>query len=156
MLISEFARVADLSPDTVRLYVKRGLLKPGTGRRGGSNPYQEFSGVDVARARLIRLARSLGFTLREIAVIAVEFESTGMSRERQIAVFEERLLILEQKAAEIDRMTTYLRAKVAWIKNGETGPEPEIEASGEPVANLIQKIAGGGAGHSRKIKVANR
>src|SRR5689334_21206759 len=64
MLISEFARAANLSPDTVRFYVKLGLLRPEAGRRGGSNPYLEFSRADLARARLVQLARSLGFTLR--------------------------------------------------------------------------------------------
>ena len=110
MLISEFAKVAKLPLDTVRLYVKRGLLKPTAGRLGGSNPYQEFSASDVARARLVRLARSLGYTLREIAVIANELESQGMSRERRVALFEQRLQLLEEKGAEIAEMATYLRA----------------------------------------------
>ena len=77
MLISEFARAADLSPDTVRFYVKRGLLQPEAGRRGGANPYQEFSQADVATARLVRIAQSLGFTLGEIAALIEELRTTG-------------------------------------------------------------------------------
>ena len=126
MLISEFARAADLSPDTVRFYVKRGLLQPEAGRRGGSNPYQEFSQADVATARLVRVAQSLGFTLGEIAAIIEELRTTGADRARHIAILEERLHELDEKAAKIDGMRAYLRAKIAWIKGGETGPEPPL------------------------------
>jgi MerR family transcriptional regulator, copper efflux regulator len=37
MLISEFARAAGLSRDTVRFYVRRGLLAPLAGNKGGSS-----------------------------------------------------------------------------------------------------------------------
>ena len=53
MFISEFARAAGLPPDTVRFYVKRGLLRPEEGA-GGSNPYQVFTKADLEMARLVR------------------------------------------------------------------------------------------------------
>ncbi len=127
MLISEFARATALSPDTVRFYVKRGLLQPAAGRRGGTNPYQEFSEADVATARLVRLAQSLGFTLGEIAALIAELRATGANRPRHIAILEERLQELDEKAARIDGMRRYLRAKIAWLKGGEKGPEPPLE-----------------------------
>ncbi len=126
MLISEFARATDLSPDTVRFYVKRGLLQPEAGRRGGTNPYQEFSETDVATARIVRIAQSLGFTLGEIAAIIEELRTTGADRARHIAILEERLRELDEKAARIARMRGYLGAKIAWLKNGEKGPEPPL------------------------------
>jgi len=57
MLISEFARAAGLTPDTVRFYVKRGLLKPLAGKKGGSNPYQVFTDEHVQMARTVRIAQ---------------------------------------------------------------------------------------------------
>ena len=145
MLISEFARQANLSPDTVRFYVKRGLLKPEAGRRGGANPYQEFSAADVARAHLVKLAQSLGFTLREISAIAAELDDSGLPRKRRIAIIEERLGALDDKAAELARMTTYLRAKLAWMKAGEKGPEPTLGPVGEEatVAGLLDRFETG-------------
>jgi len=142
MLISEFSRAANLSPDTVRFYVKQGLLKPETGRRGGANPYQEFTRSDLARARLVQLARSLGFTLREIATIAAEVEAKGLSRTRRAAILEVRLAALDEKAAELAAMTTYLRAKLAWIRAGERGPEPEPAPAGirEPFGGLLDEV----------------
>jgi MerR family transcriptional regulator, copper efflux regulator len=46
VLISEFVRATGLTPDTVRLYVRRGLLKPLTGRRD-----QVFTDEHVQMAR---------------------------------------------------------------------------------------------------------
>jgi len=132
MLISEFARAAGLPPDTVRFYVKRGLLKPEEGPRGGSNPYQVFTSADLEMARLVRLAQSLGFTLREIGALNDELRAAGMTKARKAAILRERLVGFEAKAAEIARMTTFLRAKIAWIESGESGPEPELSA---PVGN---------------------
>jgi MerR family copper efflux transcriptional regulator len=126
MLISEFARATDLSRDTVRFYVKRGLLQPEAGRRGGANPYHEFSEADVATARLVRIAQSLGFTLAEIAALIEELRRTGHNRAHHIAILDERLNELTDKAARLDRVTAHLRAKIAWLKGGEQGPEPPL------------------------------
>ena len=82
MLISEFARRAELSTDTVRFYVRKGLLAPGTGMKGGSNPYQIFSDQDLEAARMIRMAQGLGFSLREIAALAAEYNAGRMTPER--------------------------------------------------------------------------
>ena len=80
MLISEFARATGLTRDTVRFYVRRGLLKPLAGNKGGSNPYQVFTHEHVQTARAIRMAQSLGFSLREIGVLNVEYQARRIRR----------------------------------------------------------------------------
>jgi MerR family copper efflux transcriptional regulator len=67
MLISEFARATGLTRDTVRFYVRRGLLTPATNAKGGRHPYQSFTAADVQAAKIIRSAQSLGMSLKEIA-----------------------------------------------------------------------------------------
>ena len=129
MQISEFSKAAGLPADTVRFYVKKGLLNPETGVRGGSNPYQIFTGEHVEAAKLIRLAQSLGFTLREIATIADELGAEGLTRKKKIAILRERLDALEEKASHIARMTTYLRAKIDWIEAGERGSVPMLDGA---------------------------
>lgn len=124
MLISQFARETGLSPDTVRFYVRRGLLDPARGEKGGSARYQIFSRQDVETARVIRLAQSLGFTLREIASINAEFRSDGLSVERVIAILQDRLRDLDEKAAQIAAMADHLKRKVAWLRGGCVGAEP--------------------------------
>lgn len=128
MLISEFSRATGLSPDTVRFTVKRGLLKPETGRRGGANPYQVFRRDHLEMARLVKLAQSLGFTLREIAALANELAATGFTRRRKISILRGRLDVLDEKAEQIADLRRYLTAKIAWIEGGDRGPEPALDA----------------------------
>jgi MerR family transcriptional regulator, copper efflux regulator len=127
MLISEFARVTGLTTDTVRFYIRRGLLKPETNGKGGRNPYQVFTAEHVRAARIIRMAQSLGMSLKEISAISDEYrEGGGISRERSIDIMSTQLERLEEKAAELDAMAAYLRAKLDWLKSGEQGPEPDF------------------------------
>ena len=126
MLISEFAKVTGLSADTVRFYIRRGLLDPETGSKGGRNPYQIFTDEHVRTARLIRMAQSLGMSLKEISAIGEEHRKGLITRERSIELMEMQLARLEAKKAELDAMGNYLRAKLAWLYAGEQGPEPEF------------------------------
>ena len=131
MLISEFARAAGLSTDTVRFYVRRGLLQPEIGGKGGRNPYQIFTEEHLRDVRIIRLAQSLGMSLKEIALLGEEYRDGGMTKERSIEIMSDQLKRLEQKATEIDAMANYLRAKLAWLKNGEKGCEPSLADFGQ-------------------------
>lgn len=126
MLISEFARVAGLTPDTVRFYIKRGLLKPLAGRKGGSNPYQVFSQEHIQIARMIRMGQSLGFSLREIEALNVEYQAKRLTPSRGAEILRGQLVRLEQKAAHVGAMISYIRAKLAWLETGGKGPEPNF------------------------------
>jgi MerR family copper efflux transcriptional regulator len=127
MLISEFARATGLTPDTVRFYVRRGLLKPLTGNKGGSNPYQVFADQHVQMARTVRMAQSLGFSLREIAALNVEYQAKRMTA-RGAEVLRAQLGRLEEKAAHVNAMIRYIKAKLAWMETGGKGPEPNFTA----------------------------
>ena len=126
MLISEFARATGLSRDTVRFYVRRGLLKPLAGNKGGSNPYQVFTHEHVQTARAIRMAQSLGFSLREIAVLNVEYQAKRITPARGAEIMRVQLLRLEEKAAHVGDMISYIRAKLVWLEAGGRGPEPNF------------------------------
>jgi MerR family copper efflux transcriptional regulator len=131
MLISNFARRAGLTTDTVRYYVRLGLLRPETDGKGGANPYQVFDAEHLLAARIIRTAQSLGMSLKEISAISQERRAGRMSKARSIEVLRAQLDRLEVKAAELAAMRTYLRAKVDWLSGGEKGPAPELEACSE-------------------------
>jgi DNA-binding transcriptional MerR regulator len=126
MLISEFARATGLTPDTIRFYVRRGLLTPQVGTKGGSNPYQIFTAEHVQAARRIRIAQSLGFSLREIAALAGEYEAGAITASRSAEILRGQLARLEEKAAHVNAMIAYIRAKVAWMDAGSEGPEPNF------------------------------
>jgi MerR family transcriptional regulator, copper efflux regulator len=126
VLITEFARAAGLSRDTVRFYVRRGLLAPLAGNKGGSNPYQVFTNEHVQMARTIRMAQSLGFSLREIAALNVEYRAKRLTPSRGAEILSGQLARLEEKAAHVNAMIRYIRAKLAWLDAGSKGPEPNF------------------------------
>ena len=99
MLISEFAIAAGLSRDTIRFYVRLGLLQPQTTAKGGRRPYQLFSAEDVQAARIIRIAQSLGMSLKEIAGTAKARREGCMTRERSVEVLRGQLDLLEKSTA---------------------------------------------------------
>jgi DNA-binding transcriptional MerR regulator len=153
MLIQEFCRATGLGRDTVRFYVKRGLLTPAVGAvRGGSpggpvpgvpsNRYQVFDAAQVERARLIREAQALGFTLAEIAALAAAYERGALTAARRAEVLRAHLAALDARAARLDVLRDYLGAKLRWVEAGERGAAPSFaprppagsgsEAAGEP------------------------
>ena len=130
MLISEFARAAGMSVDTVRFYVRQGLLRPQTGTKGGANPYQIFDAEQVNGARVSRLLQSLGFSLKEIGGVAEEYRRGDMTPERGRTIMAGQLGKLEAKRDGLDAMIAYARAKIAWMDGGNRGPEPQLAGFG--------------------------
>ena len=126
MLIGEFAQRAGLSQDTVRFYVRKGLLRPQTGSRGGRNPYQEFTERDLQTARIVRFGQSLGMSLKELTAINDEMVQDGLSDERAVMLMQEQIDRLAGKASEINTLIQYLWAKCQWIQSGKEGPEPSF------------------------------
>lgn len=120
MYIAEFSRATGLPRETVRFYIKRGLLKP----KVNGNRYQSFGAEDVERALLIRNAQALGFSLKEIAAIDAEFAQQGMTLERKIGLMRERLQLVDAQIAKLQEMRRYFRRKIAWMEKGEVGKEP--------------------------------
>ena len=155
MLISEFARAAGLTTDTVRFYVRRGLLKPLAGNKGGSNPYQVFTDEHVQMARAVRMAQSLGFSLREIAALNVEYQAKRMTPARGAEILRAQLARLEEKAAHVNAMIAYIHAKLAWMEVGGKGPEPNF-TDYERASRVVRLKPGARAtARTRKAK-ANR
>ncbi|WP_263377584.1 MerR family transcriptional regulator [Granulicella paludicola] len=127
MLISEFALKTGLSRETVRFYVRLGLLHPQTTLKGGRNPYQLFRPEDVATAELIRIGQALGLSLKEIAALMEKRRKGKLPLKGRIEMMRAQLARLNRKAVELDRLRAYVRAKIEWQEDGEKGPEPTLE-----------------------------
>ena len=130
MLISEFAQACELTSDTVRFYVRLGLLRPGRGAKGGRQAYQVFTERDVRAVKLIRLSQAAGLSLKDIAALGAERRAGRMTAERRIEVVRTQTDRLDSKAADLIAMAAYLRAKRDWLVGGEKGAEPEPSSFG--------------------------
>ena len=119
MMISEFAAAAGVSTDTVRFYVRLGLLAPELGMKGGRNAYQIFDAESLHAVRVIRMAQALGMSLKEIATITEERREGRITRGRKIEITTELLRRIKIRMANLKAMTRYLHAKIAWLEAGE-------------------------------------
>ncbi|MBA4287228.1 MAG: MerR family transcriptional regulator [Xanthomonadaceae bacterium] len=129
MLIAEFARATGLSRDTIRFYVRKGLLLPAVGR-SGTNRYQDFDDEQVERALLIREAQALGFTLREISALSDEYARGDLTMARQAELMRERLAAVDEQAARLARLRRYFADKLAWLDAGAIGAAPAFSTGG--------------------------
>lgn len=126
MLISEFSRATGLPADTVRYYVRRGILRPGAGARGGRNPYQVFGEADVRVAGFVRLGQALGLSLAEIGALVDEERSGRIDDARSVDILAAHRERLSSRVSELSALVAYLDAKIAWVGSGGVGPQPQI------------------------------
>lgn len=124
MMIAAFARESRLSVDAVRLYVRRGLLHPEIGIKGGSRPYQIFSALDLEKARIIRAGQALGLSLKEIGAFINKRAFDGEEDDVVIAFLEEQRNRLTGRISELERIVSFVDAKIAWLKDPSVGPSP--------------------------------
>jgi MerR family transcriptional regulator, copper efflux regulator len=132
MLMQQFCDATGLSRDTVRFYVRQGLLRPAVGTATGGtsrNRYQVFDAGHVERARVIRTAQALGFSLREVAALARTYEQEGLTSARRAAILREHLSGLDARLALLTSMRAYVHAKMIWLQDGARGPEPCLPES---------------------------
>ena len=123
MMISAFARESGLSIDTVRFYVRRDLLHPEVGRKGGSRPYQMFAAADLENARTIRIGQALGLSLEEIRSL-IRIRALNDSSTLQAFLADQRGR-LARKVLDLQRLISFLDAKMAWVNDpGGEAPPP--------------------------------
>lgn len=125
------ARAADVSPSTVRFYVRAKLLKP----KRASNGYMKFGASDLKRLVFIRRALKLGYTLADVKAIVRDAEK-GQSpcpRVRQIVV--QRMDENERRLAEMIALQARLRkAARLWERM------PDQPPTGNTICHLIESM----------------
>lgn len=130
MKVSELARSAGVSPDTVRYYAQIGLLTPEKDRANG---YRRFGGGDLSRLRFIQSAKQLGFQLDEIAEILgmADHGRTPCPLVREIV--ERRIDETRRRLAGMHALQTRLEhALQLWADM------PDGEPDGHAVCRLIE------------------
>lgn len=90
----ELARIAGVSPDTLRYYERRGLLKSAPRSASG---YRLFPPETLARVQLVRGALSIGFSVRELAEFLRERDNGGVPCRRVHTAASEKLRALDEQ-----------------------------------------------------------
>ncbi len=114
------AKLVGVSPDTLRLYERKGLLQSPL---RSANGYRCYSSDSVARVRLIRAALSIGFTLDELTKILKIRDSGGAPCHQVRAMASSKLHALEQHIQQLSDLRNRLREVLcAWDHQLEQTP----------------------------------
>ena len=138
----DLARLVGISPDTLRLYERKGLL-PRPPR--SSNGYRSYPPEVVGRIRLIRAALSIGFTLDELRNILVMRDGEGMpcGHVRELAGM--KLDSLDRYIRQLAELRDQLRAILKrWDRDLKKTPRGKR-------AGLLEALAADASSRSRKL-----
>jgi DNA-binding transcriptional MerR regulator len=120
---AELARLAEVSPDTLRHYEKKGLLPRA---RRSANGYREYPREATARVGLVRRAVALGFSLGEVARILAVRDRGGAPCRSVRALAAEKLALVERRLTELEAARDALRAVLRrWDALLAAAPEGE-------------------------------
>ena len=112
--IGKLAAAEGVSVETVRFYQRRGLLAQPP--RHGSG-YREYSEDDQARLTFIRRARTLGFTLGEIADLLGP--AAAQSSREIAAAAQAKLAAIDDQMRDLIRLRCRLRRLVRVCEHGD-------------------------------------
>ena len=124
-MISVAAELAEMHPQTLRMYESRGLIEPKRSPKGT----RLYSHKDVERLRRIQeMTAELGMNLAGVErVFELEEELESMSR--KVAALDKRATELAQEVERLDALRRELRAElVPYVGGGELVRHADVEA----------------------------
>ncbi len=105
--IGELARLADVTPDTVRYYEKQQMMDHEVRTEGGFRLYSES---DLQRLKFIRYAKQLGFTLETIReLLSIRIDPEHHTCQESKGIVQSRLQEVESKISELEHMRRSLQ-----------------------------------------------
>ena len=137
MRIGQLAEQAEVNVQTVRFYERRGLLPEPTRKESG---YRIYGSEDVHRLRFIRHAKTLGFSLNEIATILHMREIGKCPCGEVTKIGEKHLRDVGQQIERLRRFQGELsRAVKTWKRLGEQ------RISADAICVLVERTMDGTA-----------
>ena len=118
MLINELAKKTGISVHTIRFYEKSGLISGHRDPKVKSNNYFHYDDVVVEKLELIRDAKSIGFTISEIAQLIVAWYDEQLSLEEKLKVLDGKLESIDEKITQLKAMRKQLKVFRKDIING--------------------------------------
>lgn len=108
VLINELSKRTGLSVHTIRFYERYGFIQ---GRRNASltNNYFHYDEEAVAKLELVVDAKSVGFTLQEIAEILDAWYGDLYTVEQKRQILETKIGVLDARIKELRNMKKQIR-----------------------------------------------
>ncbi|MCE8011015.1 MerR family DNA-binding protein [Halomonas daqingensis] len=132
MKVSELARRAEVTAETVRHYTREGLLHP---QRDPDNGYQLFDQADLERLRFIQRARTLGFSVAEIGEILSHADQGDSPCPMVRDLLASRLPQIRARIRELEALASRMeQALDAWAEMPDGTPD------GHSLCRLIESF----------------
>jgi MerR family transcriptional regulator/heat shock protein HspR len=124
-MISVAAELADMHPQTLRMYEARGLIEPKRSPKGT----RLYSHTDVDRLRRIQeMTAELGMNLAGVERV-FELEQQLDSMSRKVKVLEQRAAELKAEVERLEALRRELRAEVVpYVKGGEIVRSADLQS----------------------------
>ena len=105
--IGELARLANVTPDTIRYYEKQQMIDHEVRTEGGFRLYTDH---DLQRLRFIRYARQLGFTLDSIReLLSIRIDPEHHTCQESKSIVQARVDEVEARIQELQTMQRSLQ-----------------------------------------------
>lgn len=132
MKVNQLAKAAGVTGETVRHYTREGLLSP---RRDPDNGYQLYDTTDLERLRFIQRARTLGFSLREIADILQHADQGDSPCPLVRDLLAQRLPQVRERICELEALAARMeQALESWADM------PDGTPNGHSICRLIESF----------------
>lgn len=125
LTIGKLAERSDVHPRTIRFYEAKGLLPP---PRRSSSGYRLYSAQDVRRLGLVRAARSLGFSIREVRhlMAVAQHEGCASFQGRVAQLIVAKLQEVEGAIQQLTSLREGLREVLSSLEEPEGGCESSV------------------------------
>ncbi len=101
MNIGEAAQLSGVPAKTIRYYEEVGLIPPARRSEAG---YRRFGSRDLSTLRFVQRARSLGFTVRDVAALLALWQNTARASSEVKALASQHCARIDAKIAELQSM----------------------------------------------------
>jgi len=133
MTVAKLAQQTQVSSDTIRYYVRVGLLTPG---RKKENNFHIFSAGDAKLLKFIHQAKQLGYTLKEIRQIIDQSESGNSPCPIVREIIQSRIADTRRKLEELRALQQRMEAALEqWNKMPDGVPD------GRCICHLIESAS---------------
>ncbi len=132
MNVSQIARRAGTTAETVRHYTDVGVLRPS---RNPENGYRQYSRDDLRRLHFALQARSLGFTLADIGQLITESESGDSPCATTRSLIEQRLHEVEKRIHELQHLSARMKQALE-----DWNDHPDCAGGDERICVLIDSF----------------
>jgi len=132
MTVARLSKETQVSSDTIRYYVRVGLLTP---ERKEENNYHIFSSNDANRLKFIHHAKELGYTLKEIRQIIEKSESGNSPCPIVREIIQSRIEENRRKLDELHALQTRMEQALEKWNN-----MPDGVPDGHCICHLIESI----------------